>query len=139
ERSDAPRNVIAAGHDGHPEPPAVAVPEAGDETRRRLLLGRQLIGRHELDRRSGQDAFAAVYALVQHHLTKGEVVVDGRDQSSGASLERGRAAPLAAIGLVIELERARFLIRRVTRRQPVERGSGDAEATVLHPEWLEDA
>ena len=57
-----------------------------------------------------EDALAAVLSLVQHHLTEGQIVVDGRDQAPGAGRERGRAAPLTSLGLVIEFERAGFEI-----------------------------
>jgi len=46
----------------------------------RLLLRRQMVDGHELDRRPRQDALAPEPALVQHHLAERQVVADGRDQ-----------------------------------------------------------
>src|SRR5712692_12096888 len=93
ELSDGPGHVVAPGDHGQTEPPAVAIEIAPAQTGRRLLLGRELIGRHGLDRRPGQDALAPMPALVQHHPTEGEVVIDGRDETAGGGRERGRAAP----------------------------------------------
>src|SRR6266852_9950660 len=104
ELSDGPGHVVAPGDHGQTEPPAVAIEIAPAQTGRRLLLGRELIGRHGLDRRPGQDALAPMPARVQHHPTEGEVVIDGRDETAGGGRERGRAAPLAALGLVVDLE-----------------------------------
>src|ERR687898_245475 len=52
------RQVIAASVDGNAEPPAIAVPESGEEISggRRFLLRGDLVGHHELDRRARQDA-----------------------------------------------------------------------------------
>ncbi len=78
-------------------------------------------------------------AFVKHHLAEGQVVVDGRDQTPGAGRECGRAAPLAALGLVVEIEGSGSGIGPVTGREPVELRSRHAEAAVLHAERLEEA
>src|SRR2546425_511977 len=45
ERSEGPGHVLAPGDHGQAEPPTVTVEVAGDQTGRRFLLGRQLVGR----------------------------------------------------------------------------------------------
>src|SRR6266545_2917231 len=98
---------------------------------------RQLVGRHSLDRGPRQNTLAAALALVKQHLTKGQEVVDRRDQPSGAGRERGRAAPLA-LGLIIELDRSSRGIDLVAGPEPVELLGRDAETGVFHAEWLEN-
>src|SRR6266849_4077680 len=133
------RHVVAPGDHGQAESPAVAVEVAADQARGRLLLARELIGRHGLDGGPRQDALASVRPLVQHHLAKGQIVVDGRDQARGGRRKRRRATPLTARGLVEHLEHSGLEIGPIAGGEPIERRGGDAEARVLHAEGREDA
>ena len=92
------RNVVAPGDHGDAESPTLAVKEAGEQARHRFLLRRQLVGRHELNRQPRQKAPIAMFAQREHHLTKGQVVVDGRDQSPRSRRKGRGAAPLAPLG-----------------------------------------
>jgi hypothetical protein len=78
-----------------------------------------------------------VLPLVQHQPTKGQVVVDGRDQATSAGREGGRAAPLATLGLVVDLEQPGLVIGPVAGRETVELVRRHAEAGVLHTERLD--
>jgi hypothetical protein len=60
------------------------------ERRERLLLSRELVCRHQVDRWPPQDALAVIFALAQHHLIEGEHVVDRRDKSAPTGFENGR-------------------------------------------------
>src|SRR5207247_517759 len=139
ELADGRRHVVPAGDDGHAEPPAVAVEVAGDQARRRLLLGRQLVGRHELDRGPGQDPPAARPAAVQQHLAEREIVVGGGDEPGRARRELGRAAPLTTVRLVVEPERPGSRVGQEAGREPVQAGGRHAEPGVGHAERLEHA
>src|SRR5437588_8006722 len=80
-----------------------------------------------------------MFALGEHHLTKGEIVVDGGNQSPGSRREGRWAAPLASLGLIIDDELPAFGVGPVAGRQPVERCRRHAETGVLHAERPEDA
>ncbi len=112
--------------------------EAGDDAGDRLLLPRELIGRHRLDGSARHDALTPEPTLVQHHLSERDEVADGRHESARTRRERGRRAPLA-VWFVGELERAGFEVGRVARRETVELVGGHAESRVVHPERFEDA
>src|SRR6266700_1547430 len=78
-------------------------------------------------------------AQVEHHLAEGQVVVDGRNQSTSAGRKCRRARPLATLDLVIDLDLPAYEIGPIAGRQPVELLTGHAKTGVLHAEWLEDA
>src|SRR5919107_3722202 len=94
------RSVLAR-YSGQAESPAALPQEDGDGAGLCPLLGRQVIGSHELDREPRQYALAAVLAPVQHHPAKGEVVVGSRDQPPSRVWESRRAAPLAVLGPLV--------------------------------------
>ncbi len=79
-----------------------------------------------------------MFAQGKHHLTEGQIVVDGRNQSPSSRREGRRAAPLAAQGLVIDGKLPARGISPVAGRQPVERCLRHAETSVSHVERLED-
>src|SRR5215471_13096578 len=79
KRPGTPGHIIAPGHDRKAEPPAPRVPEVLEECGRCLLLGRQLVRCHELDRQPRQDPLFTVCAPVQHHPPKLEQVIRGGD------------------------------------------------------------
>src|SRR5215213_6790920 len=132
------RQIVAPGHDGDAESPAVAVPEAGEETGHRLLLGSDVVYRHDLDRSSGQDALVPVLPPFQHHLAEGEEIVNRRDQPTGARLENGRACPPAVVDTVEDLELPGREIGPVAARQPVELARRHAKRGVVHAQRRED-
>src|SRR5215471_10620572 len=103
ERADRACQLFAPSDDRHTKAPAVAVEKTRREPGRCLLLLRQLVRGHHFDRRPRQDAFVAVFAVAQQHLTKGQVVVDRRDQPRAAGREGGCTAPFA-LGWVVNLE-----------------------------------
>src|SRR6266566_7877377 len=78
-------------------------------------------------------------AQVEHHLAEGQVVVDGRNQSSSAGRKCRRARPLAALDLVIDLDLPACEIGPIAGRQTVEFVTRHAETSVLHAERLKDA
>src|SRR5216684_6675309 len=90
--SDRARQIVAPGDNGHAEAPAAVVPETGEEIGSRLLFRADVVGRHQLDRRSREDALAAVHALGEHHPAESEEVVDRRDEAARARLEHGGRA-----------------------------------------------
>ncbi len=78
-------------------------------------------------------------AAVQQHPAEGEVVVDGRHQPAGGGGKRGRAAPLTALGRVVDLHLARLGAAPVAGRETSDLAGGHAEAGILHPQRLEEA
>src|SRR5262252_6524688 len=95
---------------------------AGNQAGYGLLLWRELIGRHRLDRQPRQQTLSTVLPLAQHHLAKGQVVVNGRDETASARWEQGWMAPLAAPRLVGQLQRASLRIGGIAGHQPIELG-----------------
>ncbi len=100
-----------------------------------LLRRRELVGHHQLDGRTRQDALAAVPPLVQEHALEGEIVVDRRDQAAAARFEDRRPAPAAVAGVVEEGElRAVLRIGHVVAGEPPDLVGRHLEAGVAHAE-----
>src|SRR5262245_25480228 len=83
-----------------------------------------MVSRHQFNRKPRQNTLAPVRSLVQHHLTKGQIVINGRDQPVTASREDGRAALLAVFDAIVEFKRPAFGIELVTARVPCKRKVG---------------
>jgi hypothetical protein len=108
----------------------MTVKEARDQAGRCLLLRRQLVGRHGFDRGSRQDTDVAVLTFVQHHLAKGPLVVDGRDQAGRAGWKSGWSTPLAAGRLIVDFKSARYRIGPIAGREPVELAGQHAKVVI---------
>ena len=132
-------NILTPGDHRHAEAPATCAPEVLEERRSGLLLGGELVRGHQLDRWPRKDAFAAVCALVHHHLTEGEHVVDRRDEPAAARFEDGRPRVAAIARSSQDDELASDHIRPVAGWKPVELALRHPEPGVLHPERREDA
>ncbi len=98
-----------------------------------------MVHRHQLNGQPGEDARSAVHALAQHHLPEGKHVVDGRGESSRASLEFrwSREQPVPHL---VQHDQVRLgEVRSVAGWKSVELLLRHVEAGVPHPERLEEA